>query len=307
MILNHYLNEFLKDRAVKGCLASSNKNYKATLSLFVNAVGPFLPVSDLTYEMVSCYILTLLNGSVRRNTARSYIRNIKIFLSFIDCFERLSFNPKRIKKPKEEIKDIIIYTSEQWEEIKKACKTYIAWITLRNIAILTCIYDSGIRKKEVCSIRLSNFQTDGGRVYCKVSGKGLKEREVFLGKASLEAIRRYIEACPFDITDYLFLTKTGKPISGNTVSQFTYDIEKKLSFRFSAHMLRHNYATRVCQAYILKYGKADIELLSIYLGHESEKTTKRYIHCAMKLNSRQRALSLFDENLFSLGTEALAV
>ena len=307
MTLNYYLNEFLKDRTLNGCLPSSVKNYRATLSLFVNAVGSSLHVSDLTYGMVSDYILTLLNGSIKRNTARSYIRNIKIYLSFIDGFERLSFNPKRIKKPREEIKDIIIYTSYQWEDIKKSCKTYIYWITLRNVAILTCIFDSGIRKKEVCSIRLPNFHSDGSRVYCMVSGKGLKEREVFFGKASLEAIEKYKEACPFVISDYLFLTKAGTPVTGNTVSQFTYDIEKKLPFRFSAHMLRHNYATRVCQAYILKYGKADIELLSIYLGHESEKTTKRYIHCAMKLNARQRALSLFDENLFSLGTEALAV
>ena len=234
--------KFIQDRKANLIQDSSITTYKANIKSFLAYIGSDTSLSELSLDKISSYMASL-NGSVKRNTAISYIRDMKILLVFADGLERLTFNPRAIKKPKSEKRDMIIYSAEQWECIKADCKTYIDWITLRNIAILTCIYDSGIRKMEVCSIRLSSFQKVGDKLFCTVYGKGLKERQVFFGNETIKAFEAYKSACPFDIIDYFFLTKTGAPVSGNTVSQFTYDIERKLPFRFSCHLLRHTYAT----------------------------------------------------------------
>lgn len=52
MTLNDALNEFLFEKRINGLDKKSVKNYHATLSLFVNAVGSDLAFKDVSFELV---------------------------------------------------------------------------------------------------------------------------------------------------------------------------------------------------------------------------------------------------------------
>lgn len=303
MTLSVALDNFILDKMAIGCAASSLRNYRVTLNLFIKAVGPSIEVSSLSYESVQGYILQLLDGHIKRNTVVSYIRNIKIFLTWIDGYERLSFNPSRIKKPRGEKKDPPIYNPKQWQLILATCETYIKWITLRNRAMVTIMFDSGIRRQEVCILRYSDiYKGSDGRFYATVHGKGLKDRPILLGNHSMDALQLYLDALPeqFKGSDFVFLTKTGSPVSVSTVSDFCTDMQKKLGFSFSPHILRHNFATRICMQNIKENGTADLNTLQLRLGHESIATTQRYVHIAMELLAADCSISPLDENLFCL-------
>lgn len=68
----------------------------------------------------------------------------------------------------------------------------------------------------------------------------------------------------------------------------------KLSFPFSSHKLRHNFATNFCIDNINEKGNSCVYDLSILMGHESIETTKKYEHFAHELVVAKNNISHLD-------------
>ncbi len=60
---------------------------------------------------------------------------------------------------------------------------------VRDRALLEMLYGSGLRASELCALRLSDFDMEGGFVKCR--GKGRKERVVPLGEVAQKAVEDY--------------------------------------------------------------------------------------------------------------------
>ena len=112
-----------------------------------------------------------------------------------------------------------------------------------------------------------------------VTGKGNKQRTVYLNEACQRAIKSYMEVRPKDAVKdrrALFLSKQKTRISNNMVYRM---IKKNIeragldSSVYSPHKLRHTAATLM-----YKYGNVDIRALQELLGHESISTTEIYTH-----------------------------
>ena len=296
MTIHEAIKNFIADKAAEGLSLGALKNYECTLTLFGASVGLNKPCEALSWEDVRLYIQSLYDGHIRRETARSYSRNIKIFIKWLDGFCRLPFSYTRIKLPRSSKKNVTIYSKKQIELIFTACRSYIPFITMRNKAIVALLLDTGIRRSEVCGIRLSDIKlNDSGHYLITVHGKGHKDRTVPLNTFAHNAVLAYKAVCPYDITDYLFLTKTGTPISPNTVSQAFTDIQAKLPFEFCAHKLRHNFATNFCINSIKESKFVDHLTLSLLLGHADISTTLRYEHLARELLIADSSYSFLDE------------
>lgn len=292
MNLMDCLNEFLYQKRLDGVGKNTVHNYNATLSLFIRFVGSELPLESLSFDLVSNYILGLLDGAISRGTASSYIRNLKIFLRWAYIEYGLSFDPLKIKVPKSPKKNVHIYSDTEIQYIFSLAKTSVAWITARNRAILALMLDSGLRQCEVCG--LLKVEVDRVRNVMKVTGKGSKDRMVPLGNVSIQLLDHYLDQCPYVDSPYVFLDRRGDKLSGNAVRLFVYRLERELPFKLSSHKLRHNFATNFCINNMKKKGNTCVYDLSILMGHESIETTKKYEHFAHELIAVENSISHLD-------------
>lgn len=145
----------------------------------------------------------------------------------------------------------------------------------RNYAIITLFLNCGLRLSELCSINLSDIRTDNT---LRVTGKGSKERIVYLNDACLAAIKAYLDVRPKDgLKDRqaLFISRNRNRISPKTVQLIIYQALEKAGlggFDFSVHKLRHTAATLMYQEGV------DLLVLKQFLGHENINTTEIYTH-----------------------------
>lgn len=146
---------------------------------------------------------------------------------------------------------------------------------VRDYCIMTLFLNCGLRLSELVGINLSDIQDNR----LTVTGKGNKQRTVYLNKACLDALEAYRRQRPSEGVkdrEALFLSRLKTRISPKTVQ---YIVKKDLSAAglsgkgYSTHKLRHTAATLMYQR-----GGVDIRVLQQLLGHENLSTTEIYTH-----------------------------
>ena len=149
----------------------------------------------------------------------------------------------------------------------------------RDYCILTLFLNCGLRLSELVSINYNEIKYENDSATIVITGKGNKERTIYLNNACILAIKRYMNVRPRDGVidrDALFLSNRLTRISIKTVQHLveTYLDKAGLSgLGFSVHKLRHTAATLMYQT-----GKVDVLELKELLGHESLNTTQIYTH-----------------------------
>jgi integrase/recombinase XerD len=118
--------------------------------------------------------------------------------------------------------------------------------------------------------------------YCRVYGKGNKERMVPLGEPAVAAIQFYLEherpklaaAAAASPPEWLLLTRRGKRLRREAIWELMkrYALRAGASPDVSPHTLRHSFATHVLA------GGADLRQVQEMLGHASIATTQIYTH-----------------------------
>ena len=148
----------------------------------------------------------------------------------------------------------------------------------RDYCILTLFLNCGLRLAELCSLNVGDIKPDGTMT---VTGKGNKERLVYLKSACINAVQEYLPLRPSDDIhaadrNALFISRNHRRISPKTVQHIvkTYLEKAGLGDRgFSTHKLRHTAATLMYQ-----HGQVDIRVLKDILGHSNLGTTQIYTH-----------------------------
>ena len=124
----------------------------------------------------------------------------------------------------------------------------------------------------------------------KLTGKGNKERIVYLNDACISALNQYLKVRPkINLKDRnaLFISKFNKRISPKTVQFIVKKYLAKINLDnqgYSVHKLRHTAATLMYQ-----HGEVDIRVLKDILGHTNLGTTEIYTHLSNK--QLQQAIS----------------
>jgi integrase/recombinase XerD len=156
---------------------------------------------------------------------------------------------------------------------------------LRDKALISVLYATGLRVSELISLKLSNLHLDDGYVTC--IGKGDKERIVPIGQEATDWVKRYLaESRPRLAaagSRWLFVNARGTPLSrvGFWKLLKEYGIKAGITRTISPHVLRHSFAT-----HLLDRG-ADLRAIQMMLGHADLSTTQIYTHV---LEARLRAV-----------------
>jgi integrase/recombinase XerD len=156
---------------------------------------------------------------------------------------------------------------------------------LRDKALISVLYATGLRVTELISLRLPNLHLEQGYLTCV--GKGDKERIVPIGQEASDWLQRYLaEGRPQIVqrsSPWLFVNARGGPLSrvGFWKLLKEYGVKAGITHALSPHVLRHSFAT-----HLLDRG-ADLRAIQMMLGHADLSTTQIYTHV---LEARLRAV-----------------
>ncbi len=153
----------------------------------------------------------------------------------------------------------------------------------RDYCILTLFLNCGLRLDELVSLNYKDIRPDNTMV---VTGKGRKQRVIYLNLACQEAIKQYMKVRPNDSlkdTDArkaLFISRLNKRLGRRSIQLMVNKYIEKIGLAnqgYSVHKLRHTAATLMYQ-----HGNVDIRVLKDVLGHENLGTTEIYTHLSSK-------------------------
>ena len=147
---------------------------------------------------------------------------------------------------------------------------------LRDKALISVLYATGLRVSELISLKLPNLHLQEGYLTC--IGKGDKERIVPIGQEATDWVQKYLaEARPKLVpksSPWLFVNARGGPLSrvGFWKLLKEYGLKAGITRNISPHVLRHSFAT-----HLLDRG-ADLRAIQMMLGHADLSTTQIYTH-----------------------------
>jgi len=152
------------------------------------------------------------------------------------------------------------------------CRGLLSCLTESRYRLcFSLMYACGLRIGEAAALPISAI--DSRQMLLRIVGKGNKERAVPLPASLLGAMRDFWKTHRH--RTWLFPSRSGRgPLARKTAGQaFRRARERaRLDTRFTPHVLRHSYATR-----LIEQG-TPLPVVQTLLGHGSIRSTQRYTH-----------------------------
>lgn len=186
--------------------------------------------------------------------------------------ERMSYP---IPEPSPRLPELISYYDRQPMPSGDTWRDELHRLTLlRARAVVHTLYASAGRVSEVASLQRKQVQ-DGRSAECVITGKGKKQRFIFLTPEAQHAIRVYCEA-RHDEYEPLFVShgrNPGKALSRAMLWKIVDEAAEQVGIRAHPHEFRHYRARQM-----LEQG-ARLEEIQEILGHSDIGTTRKvYAH-----------------------------
>lgn len=145
------------------------------------------------------------------------------------------------------------------------------WVGLRNKALVTLLYATGMRISEALAVRRGSFPFGDQLV---IEGKGKKQRVIPILPIVNSAVEGYLQQCPYPLSSetFLFVGERGGPLQSG-VAQKVFRVYRQLMGLpdfVTPHALRHSCATHLLE------NSGDLRVIQELLGHASLSTTQGY-------------------------------
>jgi integrase/recombinase XerD len=153
--------------------------------------------------------------------------------------------------------------------------------SMRELALLHLLYDTGLRSREVCHIKLTDFDKVH-RLLTLRNSKGGKLRTVPYSLSLRDTLTKYFGSLKAHPTTYLFENRdeAGKAITVRGVQYIVKEVVKRSRLKrdIHPHTFRHSFAVH----YINNGG--NLLRLKALLGHDMLETTLHYLKfCSIPL------------------------
>lgn len=234
-----------------------------------------ISLSDL-YDYLNFVLVERHNGASTRSRKISSLKSF--FKYMVNKTGQLKNDPtKELDMPKRKASLPKFLTLEESMELLKCVN---GQYKERDYCILTLFLNCGMRLSELVGINLNDIRSDNT---LKLTGKGNKERIIYLNDACINAIRAYKKVRPINNVidkNALFISKRNRRISPKTVQYLVSKYLEECGLEnqgYSVHKLRHTAATLMYQ-----HGNVDIRILKDILGHSNLGTTEIYTHLSNK-------------------------
>ena len=223
-------------------------------------------------KMVRNFIIHLNNQKLSKRSINRKISTLKSFYNFLLRISEIKASPlegismlkfyaeKQIPFSEEEMKHLLLILEE-------------AQVELLDKLIIEVLYQTGMRRAELCNLPLENVNFSRNEIV--IIGKGNKERIVPISPDLSNVLKIYYlehRKPTAEAERYFFVSSKGKKITEKFVYLMvtSYLSQVSLKEKRSPHILRHSFATHVLN------GGAEISKVKKIMGHASLASTQVY-------------------------------
>ena len=223
-------------------------------------------------KMVRNFIIHLNNQKLSKRSINRKISTLKSFYNFLLRISEIKTSPlegismlkfyaeKQVPFSEEEMKHLLLILEE-------------AQVELLDKLIIEVLYQTGMRRAELCNLPLENVNFSRNEIV--VIGKGNKERIVPISPDLSKVLKIYYlehRKPTAEAEKYFFVSSKGKKITEKFVYLMvtSYLSQVSLKEKKSPHILRHSFATHVLN------GGAEISKVKKIMGHASLASTQVY-------------------------------
>ena len=304
----NYIEKYFNTHLIKEVNASNKTidNYKYTFKLlfrFINETCSF-KIQDFNFEKFNKeFVLDFLSWIENNRNNKVSSRNlrlisIKSFVNFILLYEidnKELINILKIPRKKEVNKKSSVLTEKEIELLLRQPNTKIKK-GRRKLAILSLLYDAGLRIDELLSLKVGDLNFDNIKTVIVRHGKGDKKREIPISDDTARIMSIYIKDYELNNNDYLFSNYKKEKLSSNAIRKIIkehIELAKKEDSNFpnkvNPHKFRHSKAT-----HLINKGVSVIEVKE-FLGHADLSSTQIYI--TTDLFKKRDALKTIEQQL----------
>lgn len=277
MQLKHALAEYLLEIEIRKYTPKTIRSYRNNLNLFVRYLSEeaeITEVEDLTLASVRRFSLYMVERGKKGTYINGLLKTAKSFIQY--CYEEGygGFNTKKnFRWCKEEKPIITAFQPRHVRQMLTSCNGY-DFLSVRDKAILSVLFETGIRCWELCCIKPNDLHED----FIIINGKNHKQRVVPITPILRKALGRYDAARRSYFTlkstdDYYFLSNHGRQLTNGAVEHIVKRHGEGIEgIRVSPHTCRHFFAQQH-----VKLG-TDLYTISRLLGHENISITQTYLN-----------------------------
>lgn len=258
--------------------------FKLLLLYFQEEKG--IPANDIELRMLNRTLVSdfldwlELQREVSVTTRNQRLAALKAFAHYVqyrnpdyleNCTDIITIRPKKHEK------SVVPFLTEDELKALLAQPNPSTRQGLRDLTLLSLLYDSGARVQELTDLKLKDIRLTNPPMVT-LTGKGRKARQVPLMKDTCKLLNTYIRNFNLDseaLTSPLFFNKKGQALSRYGV---TYILKKYASQaglecdskKISPHVLRHTKAMHLLRAGV------NMIYIRDFLGHVDISTTEVY-------------------------------
>lgn len=275
----------------------NQKRYSArTVAIYSDAIEEFLLfvypdknqiLSDNDYlealrpNLIRNFIAESIENGLSARTMNLKLSALSSFSNFLVKNGLLASNPvKKVYRLKQEQRLPEFYTEKSIDNYFNLRNSDFegeeSFDHLRRRMIVMLLYSTGMRRSEICSLKVKDF--DRHRQTFRIIGKGDKEREIPIPSLICDYILLYLNRARNEVSgqvEWFFFTEKGNQLYLAYVNKIVKEelagIEG-FTGKKSPHLLRHSLAT-----HLLNNG-ADLNSIKEILGHSSLAATQVYTH-----------------------------
>ena len=276
MTIEAALREYLIEIEVRQYTPRTIRSYRNNLNLFLRFCkeSDVKEIEDVSIADVRAFSRELTARGKKGTYINGLLKTAKSFIQY--CYDEGygGFNTKKNFKWVKQEKPVIRAFSPSDVRLMRADCRGSDFLALRDKAILTMHFETGVRCLELCSVRPQDIHED----FIIINGKNHKQRVVPITPILRKAFIKYENAksnyFAFKNTDdYYFLSFHGKQLTNSAVENIVKKHGKGIEgIRVSPHTCRHFYAQQQ-----VKMG-TDLYTISRLLGHENIQITQTYLN-----------------------------
>jgi len=222
---------------------------------------------QISPEEIQDYVIYLLNvRKIAVGGCHTILSGLRFFYSVT-----LGQDKSRVPIPKIKNRRRLpdIFSGQELERL------FAALTNIKHRVLLMTTYAGGLRVSEVIRLKVTDIHSD--RMMIRVEqGKGKKDRYTLLSTRLLEELRRYWRIKHPD--PWLFPGRLNQPMTREMAHHIYVKAIKKAGLRRKGgiHTLRHCFATHLLEA------GEDLRTIQLLMGHDSIRTTVRYLQVTSK-------------------------
>jgi site-specific recombinase XerD len=281
-VLKDLLPQFIKDLQEKKRSPSTILAYRADLEQLLEYLikkNKVLP-EQVDEADIEGFKTDLLNQKYTAKSVSRKLNAVKTFYRWLISQKKVVSSPAEgVAHPKIEASAPKFLSPLEYRALRDVVRS-----DARIAAIVEIILQTGIRISEVANLKLHNIKE--GEISIE-SYATQPERKVPLNGPAKEALDNYLKSRPQTDSDFVFVSKNGKPLAVRNIRAAIDRYMQKADMpQFSVNDLRTTFIIENLK------DKVDLVSLSKIVGHKRLSTTERYLEMAgVKESGKKQMLS----------------